>query len=484
MRSRARLSGGAALAVLLAAGPLAAQTKVNPGFNVFSVQQDVEIGRQSAAQAERQLPVLRDRNAEAYVNRIVADLAPHAPGHKFPYQAKLVNASDINAFALPGGFLYLNRGLIEAARTEGELAGVIAHEMAHIALRHGTHNASKAYATQAGLGVLGGLLGRGQSRNSQQIINLVGGLGLNAVFLKYSRDAETQADVVGAQMLARAGYDPMEMASMFEVLQGKRRGEPGRVSQFFSSHPAPSNRAARIRQEAQLLGAREGTRRASQEFDSVRGSLKGQAPARRLGDVAQRPATVRRTSNTPARGVRVDQPSSRYSSFRQRNGYFTIEHPQNWQPHEADNGFGVTIVPQGGVVDQGDGQESIVYGVIVNHYDPFEGGAATRGATLDGATNDIVNQVRQTNPHLRLLSRAPRREVMDGAEARSVVLAGRSPVTGQEERVTVFTRQLGDEHVIYSVFVAPAQDYSALSPTFARMMESLRVDDRAAHQLD
>src|SRR5262245_64980364 len=110
MRNRRTVLGGAALSVLLAsAAPALAQTQVKPGFNIFSAQQDIEIGRQSAAQAERQLPILRDGRVEDYVDRIVADLAPYAPGPKFPYQAKVVNATDVNAFALPGGYLYVNR---------------------------------------------------------------------------------------------------------------------------------------------------------------------------------------------------------------------------------------------------------------------------------------------------------------------------------------------------------------------------------------
>jgi beta-barrel assembly-enhancing protease len=150
-----------------------AQTQVKPGFNLFSVQQDVEIGKQSAVEAERQLPILKDSSVEDYVNDLVERLGAVAPGHKFPYQGKVVNATDINAFALPGGYLYVNRGLIETARTEGELAGVVAHEIAHIALRHGTHNASKAYATQAGIGVLGGILTRGKTQSTAQIINII-----------------------------------------------------------------------------------------------------------------------------------------------------------------------------------------------------------------------------------------------------------------------------------------------------------------------
>lgn len=464
------------VAALALAVPAAAQTKVNPGFNVFSAEQDVEIGRQSAAEAERQLPILNDRHVQRYAEDLLERLAPHAPGPKFPYSVRVVNASDINAFALPGGPVYLNRGLFEAARTEGELAGVLAHEIAHVALRHGTHNASKAYATQAGLGILGGILGRGQSRTTQSIINLVGGFGLNAIFLKYSRDAETQADIVGAQILARAGYDPMEMATFFEVLQ--RQGNSSRAAQFFSSHPAPANRRTRIQQEARLIGAPTGSR-GSGQFASIQGDLRRMPAAPSMQQIARGQAPRGRGTTAPGRQtVRVERPSTRFRQFRHRDDFFQIEYPDNWRVHEAQNGFGVTIVPEGGVVGLDDGQEAIVYGVIVNHYDPFESG--TRNVTLDSATRDILQEIRRTNPHLRSASRA-RRETVDGMNARSVTISGRSPVTGQEERVTVFTRETGDGHVVYALFIAPGQDYTALNATFTRMIQSLQVNDRVAH---
>jgi Zn-dependent protease with chaperone function len=455
-----------------------AQTEVKPGFNLFSVQQDIEIGQQSAQQAERQLPILNDRHANGYLDDIVERLGAVAPGHRFPYQAKWVNATEINAFALPGGYLYVNRGLLDAARTEGEFAGVVAHEMAHIALRHGTHNASKAYATQAGLGVLGGILGRGQTRSTAQIINVIGGLGLNAVFLKYSRDAETQADIVGAQMLARAGYDPMEMANFFETLRRQKDRDPSRLEQFISSHPAPANRSARVQQEARLLGAPAASRE-SGDFQRIQAALRGMpAGGSTRTAMGTRTPSRRRTASGPVR-VQVEPPSTRFTRFRQRSDFFELEHPDNWRAYEADNGFGVTIVPEGGVVDTGDGNQGIVYGVIVNHYDPFESGSV-RSATLDSAVADITNMVQQSNTHLRASGRA-RREVIDGQEARSVVLSGRSPLTGQEERVTVLARQLGDDHILYSLFIAPGRDYPMLSRTFEQIMDSLRVNDRAAH---
>ena len=478
-RTRNRLLAAATAAAGLALATAAfAQTKVSPGFNLFSVQQDIEIGQQSAREAERQLPLLRDDSVDDYVDDLVERLGDAAPGHKFPYEGKVVNAREINAFALPGGPLYLNRGLIEAARTEGELAGVIAHEVAHIALRHGTHNASKAYATQAGIGVLGGILTRGKTRTTADIINVVGGLGLNAVFLKYGRDAETQADIVGAQMLAKAGYDPMEMAHFFELLRQQRQKDPGKLEQFLSSHPAPADRAARVQQEARLINA-PATSRQSGEFREIQAELKGMPAGRSTRGIAgqQAPQTRSRTGRTAQ--VRVDPPSSRFVRFQQRDHAFEIEHPDNWRAYAAEGGFGVTIVPEGGVVDSGNGNEAIVYGVIVNHYDPFENTSADR-ITLDAAVSDLVSHIREGNPHLRA-SGTPRRETVDGRSARSVVLSGTSPVTGAEERVTVFARQMGDGHVLYSLFVAPGREYATYDRTFTRMKDSLRVNDERAH---
>lgn len=240
--------------ILLAAcakpGPSVAQAQDRPsGFNLFSIEQEIEIGRQSARQAERQLPLARDAQAERYLNAIVRRLAGEAPGYDYPYQAKLVDASDLNAFALPGGFMYVNRGLLENVRSEAELAGVLGHEMAHVALRHGTQQATKAYAAQTGLGLLGRLLG-GERDRDRQIMEVIGGVGLNAAFLKFSRDAETQADRVGTRMMGETGYDPRELAHFFELLQSQSRRNPGAVERFLSDHPSPGDRIQKVSAEA------------------------------------------------------------------------------------------------------------------------------------------------------------------------------------------------------------------------------------------
>jgi predicted Zn-dependent protease len=270
------ISRGRVAAVLFTVSAAAAAPAA--AINLFSAEQDVQIGRQSAAQAERQLPILRDAATENYVNAIVRRLASVAPGPRFPYQARVVNAADINAFALPGGYMYVNRGLIQAVRSEAELAGVIAHEMAHVAERHGTEQVTKAYGVQAGAGLLAQILA-GKDRRLGLGEQIAGTLGLNALVMKFSRDAENEADRVGAQMMARAGYDPMAMAGFFDLLQQQRGRNPNAVAQFFSSHPSPANRSANIRRMAGQYG-RGGNARVG-NLQAVKGRLASMpAPAR------------------------------------------------------------------------------------------------------------------------------------------------------------------------------------------------------------
>jgi len=243
------------------------------GFNLFSAEQDVELGREAARQIESQVRVLRHPRSTDYVEEIVHRLTAQAPGARFDYQVKLVDATDINAFALPGGFVYANRGLVEAVRSEGELAGVLAHEIAHVAMRHGTRQATKAAGAKAGLSVLQRILGRNDNETGK-IVGVVGGVGLNAAFLKFGREDEREADRVGAEIMAQAGYDPEDMARFFDLLAAQRKSNPSKVEQFFSSHPSPGDRAALIRQA--------GYRREYDRDDEIGGLASVQRDLRRL----------------------------------------------------------------------------------------------------------------------------------------------------------------------------------------------------------
>jgi Zn-dependent protease with chaperone function len=489
------LAGAAVLASLSA--PCVAQTtarQAQPGFNLFTVNQDIEIGRQSAIEAEKQLTLLNDPTVDRYLNRIIQRLAAVAPGAKYPYQIKTVNAAEINAFALPGGPMYVNRGTLEAARSEAELAGVLAHEMSHVALRHGTHQASKAYLAQSGLGILGGLFGRQSSAAS--IVNTVGGVGLNALFLKFSRDDEYEADATGARIMARAGYDAAAMASFFELLRAEQGRNPSKVEQFFSDHPPPADREARIRQLASTLGG--GRTEVVGGFASIRTQLSGLSPGGTQQIVSQPPnPLIPDTATAGAGPVRVARPSSRLVRFAQPNGFFAINYPANWRAYLS--GLAVTLAPDGGVLTRSDGRQVLLHGVIINHYFPFATGETRRNLSLqrnyapfedrtlprgqlEDATDDLIRTILSANPYLHTEDDAAQPEVVSGAQGFSMVLSGTSPVTGEEERVTVYTRGLADGHVIYVLWVVPGRDYATVDRTFARMLRTLSVNDAAAHQ--
>ncbi len=476
-----------------------AQTKrATPGFNLFTVEQDIEIGRQSAAEAEKQLRLLNQPNLNRYLTSIISRLAAQAPDPRFPYTIKAVNDSSINAFALPGGPMYVNRGLFDAARNEAELAGVLAHEMSHVVLRHGTHQASKAYLSQSGLGILGGLLGK-KGGNASQVLNTVGGVGLNVAFLKFGRDDEYQADRLGAEIMAGAGYDPVAMANFFQLLRAEQGRNPGKLETFMSSHPASADREARIRTQA--AGLRVTQSREVGGFAGLKTNLR-RLPAAPTAPGQSVVADNTSSSNAQDNGrydVNVPAPSTRFLEFDQRNGLFTIAYPDNWRTFGSDSGYSVSIAPDGGVVETANGQQAMLYGVIVNHYAPFEGdtdrraGSAARSyapfedtdrwnGSLEDATDDLVRQLIRSNSYLRAQDGQARRELIDGAASYSVILTGLSPVTGQNERVTVVTRGLSDSHVIYALSIVPGGVNDAMTQTFTRMLRSMTVNDEAGHR--
>jgi predicted Zn-dependent protease len=213
------------------------------GFNLFSPEQDIELGEASAEEIRRQVVVLRDERTERYIQRLGERLAAQAPGYKFPYKFVVVASPEVNAFALPGGYVFVNEGAIKAAHSEGELAGVLAHEIAHVALRHGTTQASRAYLARAGMSIFKAVAGGGQGE-AEQLAAALSYAGANMLFMKSNRAAEMQADAEGARLMAAAGFDPRDMASFFEALY--ERGDARTREDVRSDHPDPASRVAAI----------------------------------------------------------------------------------------------------------------------------------------------------------------------------------------------------------------------------------------------
>ena len=244
-------------------------------LTLVSVQQEIEIGKAADRQVRTQLPVLHDAATTAYVTQLGRRLARFAPGPKYPYRFAVVNQADINAFALPGGFVWINRGALQAATNESQVAGVLAHEIAHVAQRHAADQLTKTMIANWGLGLLGAVLGNTGGATAAQV---AARLMANGVFLKFSRDDESEADRVGLDIMTRAGWDGRGMAEMFEILQRKTAENPSAVEAFLSSHPPPADRIRVLRQ--QRASTRHGIRD-SHAFDAIRARLRTLPPAKR-----------------------------------------------------------------------------------------------------------------------------------------------------------------------------------------------------------
>jgi beta-barrel assembly-enhancing protease len=249
------------LALLVSAG------SATGGFQLVSVRDEISLGRQAQQQVRQQVPALGDAAVNRYIDSLGARLARRADGPRYPYSFDVANRRDINAFALPGGPIWVHRGLIDAAQTEAQLAGVIAHEIAHISNRHAAEQMTKSTFANVGLGLLGAFLGDGRGA---QIAQLGAGFAANATMMKFSRDHEREADLTALRYMKRAGYDPRGMVEFLQVLRSRQGRDPGSVQTFFSSHPAPADRVRRLQQQAAHLA---GGRRDSASFRSVQARL-------------------------------------------------------------------------------------------------------------------------------------------------------------------------------------------------------------------
>ena len=548
------------------------RTKINPGWNMFSPQQDVELGQQASVDAERQLHMMNDSRVDNYLNNLGHRLSAHAPGYKYQYSYKGVNDRAINAFALPGGHIYINRGTIEAADDEAQLAGVMAHETSHVALRHGTNQASKSAAAQMPLGILGALLG---NSTGAALAKLGTGFTLNSLLLKYSRTDESQADIMGTQILFDSGYDPRGMGQFLSKLQALSNGK--QQVAFFSDHPSPDRRVERVAQEVNNLGAsRNGTKTNSREFDDIKryiqsmpappaqgrqqqlqgGGNQGQNGTPRLqilnasygaqdrfvdvsqllqsrvqndrldfqvtnsslgGDPNRNASKTLRISyewagrtydmvaqenqrvSIPTQQQLSDAgkqnanqpewPSDNFKSFQ--NSILYMDYPDNWQVY--GQGDAASIAPRGGLVDDGNGNQAMAYGVIVNMYQPHSdsygqqlqgsdygqgsGQIATQrsASALEQATDQLVAEFRQSNRNMRVVRHHESISVND-ENALSTYLSNDSPLQGGGRETNWLITLSRPDGIVFIVFTAPERAFQDYESTFQQMLRSVRIN--------
>jgi predicted Zn-dependent protease len=452
-----------ALCVLAAFSVVDAQTKVTAPSNKYSVADDVKLGREASQEVRQQMPMLDDDRVDDYVDRIGERLAQQVPAEfqhrEFDYTFDVVNLAEINAFALPGGPMFAHRGMLEKAGSEAEIAGVLAHEISHVALRHGTAQASKAgkyQMGQVGAAIVGAIIGGGWG----EAVSTVGQLGFGAAFLRYSRDYEKQADLLGAQIMARSGYDPRAMATMFQRIE-KESG--GRAPEWLSNHPNPGNRASYITKEAQALRVTNPVND-TREFQTVQSRLAQMSPAMTSEEAARRAKngnTRTGTGSTARPSGRVAAPSTRYTTYDE-GGVFRISVPSNWREMASENT--VTFAPEGGY-GAIDNQSVFTHGVQV-------GLARNERHGLREATDELLASLAQSN---RGMSRPSgyTRGTIGGREALRAVVTNNAENTGRE-RLTIYTTEMQDGTLFYLIGVAPEGEASAYENVFQRVATSIR----------
>jgi hypothetical protein len=412
---------------------------------MYSPETDIQVGKQNAQMLEKRLPLCNDPKVDAYLTNLGLRLAAKLPtqGVQYPWEFHCVNSKEINAFALPGGYVFVNRGAIEVADNEAQLAAVMAHELSHVAMRHGTAQASKAQLMQGAAGIFGGIFGG--SAGGALLTEGVA-LGAGGMLLHYSRSDETQADVLGTQALYDAGYDPRAMAQFFEKLEAETKGK--NPPQFLSDHPNPGNRVERVNEEIDKLGGvPPNAKRDSPEFEAIKREVMS------LPVVKTPPASAGNAAPPPSSGNFVDY---------QGNGY-VLKVPENWKKYE-DNGS-LTFAPDGGISQRG----GLAYGMIVSVNQVQTEGSEQ---ALENATQALIRELTKTNPGLKV-TREPVRVELNGQRGLSTYLSNESP-TGTQE-IDWLVTVLQPQGLVSFLCVAPKAAYPEYEKTFAAILDSVRL---------
>jgi len=457
-RCGARFIASKALALLFLPLGLAwgvEPTEFKPGFNLFSLQQDVQLGRENAQKVDKVYPLVTDPQALRYINGLGRHLTSLAPNNnsEYAWAFKMISSPDINAFALPGGYIYVNSGAIEAAENEAQLAGAIAHEIGHVVMRHGTHEASQALLARAPLLIVTSMLG--QSGSLTDLLAQMGlSLGVNSILLRNSRNAESQADAVGTYILYQAGYDPHAMAQFFAIVEKKY---PGKTVQFLADHPNPENRIKDIESEIAALGPVKEWKPDSPEFEDAKKRLLSLPP---LSSANPAPSVSAAASAAPP------PPSSRLIKFE---GYgFSIAYPDNWRVERNEDA--VVIIPPGGIVETPESGTAQAYGASISRFQPQ---SAPHGAWgLVDATQELLGTLRISNPNLRVVEQ--KAVNLKGRSALSTLLETESPLPGQKEQDLLITTRQSDS-MFSLIFIVPQSLFDTYKPSFDAMLQSLEL---------
>ena len=493
-----RIRCGRCLAVCLAFGLVAGQGLAvgtapklpDPGNPQMNSEQQKQLGLQVAAEVYKQMPVLSDSSLETqYIQKLGKRLAATIPPERsWPFQFHVIAQKEINAFALPGGSMFVNIGTIQAADNEAELAGVMAHEMAHVYMQHSAKQQEKASLLGGLAGIAGAIAGK-MSGTWGTLAQSGIQIGAGTIMLKYSRGDEAQADAVGAIILWKAAYTPEALADFFVKME--KLGSSG--PQFLSDHPNPGNRRAAIRHEIAEWPVRKYTRD-SAEFAGVRkdatsvhaytaqeiadGAKSGRwdAENRKNGAVfsgatSGSPSTVGTASQAnvgslPTVPITDVQPSSIFQQAELST--MKIVRPENWDVMQGQQQDSVTIAPRPGVSGS-----AVAYGVVIQVVQ-----LPSPNMSVQQITAGVVKSLQSADNNIKQ-SGAIQVITVNGVAGGSVELEAVSPLADTEgktqpERDWLVTVPRGDGSAIMIVFVATQKYFEQMRPTFEKMLRSVQ----------
>jgi len=439
--------------VLIGALLLAALLQQSPTLQFFSLQQDIEIGLESAREAENTLALVRDVHIDGYFRAIGERLAPHSPLPKLQYRFRIVNSKDVNSVTFPGGAVYMNRGLIELTENVHELAALLAHEIAHAAARHGTAQLSGQLLVRGGPTSIAAVTATRKGWKDQ-LSRLGIALGPRAPFLRYGHEQEVEANGLAIQILVKAGYAPQALPAILDKIQALS-ADGAHLPAYAYAHAQSAELLERVAADVEEVRKNASALSATPDFRRFHAALvKLAVPAKEPADIA--PLVVEGTSL-------LTHPLE----------YYSLRHPEDWKVRPA-GANGAMIAPPGGIQTTASGDDDLRIGVLLDIYDPG------RLMTLGQATDRLIVHLRQANlwncPGCQPLSMIPGAQsqiTVSGEPALRTVLIGRPSSTQPPELMWLVTRQY-HRTLFYMLCVAPeGEEFEKHQPSFEQIIRSV-----------
>jgi Zn-dependent protease with chaperone function len=427
--------------------PVPVQTQQTPSMpvNFFSLQEDREIGEEAIKVGDKELPLVRSRVVNTFVKTIAARLALLSPQQSFPYRIQVVNSKTVRSLTYPGGTIYVDRGLLELASNEHEVAAIIAHEIAHAAARHGTQQLSRQWFVQSPASILGGLPGNAGWKDQLQSLGI--SLSPHPSFLRYNSNQEIEANRIAVQILFKSTYSPYALPAIFEKINGLATAESRVLPAYVYDHPQGTEAAQQLNLEIEKLNAVSRILKPSVEFLQFHSTLMGWALP------PEEPVP-------PAPDTLVSIP------YRHPEAYYKLLYPEGWQATPYGSNGAIIAPVASGTRRFGN---DIQVGVMFDLFD-----ISDRPMTLEQATDRLLVKLLQRNPTLQVISGAQPLMLMGGDPALRTVLIGQSESSNSPEISWVVTR-VYYQTLFYIVCVAPQKDFEKRQPTFEQILKSIEL---------